>query len=152
MFFQIVETNWKWVQARCSVPGVLYLWALPCRWATSQFGHSGHLERRCSTCLPFSFVSRLLYLSFYNCVPDADMSINKLGAPCAPAEPNHVYVEGCERGRASGPFAARAQVESRCVTKHQWNFKTSSMTRIRFVYSDLYYPHTISLQNLWSYF
>lgn len=102
------------------------------------------LERRCSTCLPFSFVSHLLYLSFYNCVPDADMSINKLGAPCAPAEPNNVYVEGCKRGRASGRFSARAQVESRCVTKHQCNFKTRTMTRVRFVNSDLYYPHVQS--------
>lgn len=108
--------------SRCS-SSIQYLWALPCRWATSQFGHSGHFEHRCSTCLPFSFVSHLLYLSFYYCVPDTDMSINKLGAPCAPAEPNHVYVEACQCGRrgASGHFSAWAQVESRCVTKHQSN-------------------------------
>ena len=85
-------------------------------------------EFGCSALLPFfPFVPHLLYLSFYNRVPDPDMSINKLGLPL------HYQTQAMFTfrpvligwGGPSGPLGPSrtaslwAQVESRCATKHQ---------------------------------
>lgn len=53
----------------------------------------------------FSFVLHLLYLSFYNCVPDPDTSINKLGLSILnQAQAMFMFRPGLGGGRASGPL------------------------------------------------
>lgn len=78
----------------------------------------------CITVLPFSFVPHLLYLSFYNCVPDPDMSINKRGLPLLNQTQAMFMFRPVLGGGHLDHWAClttsfQAQVESRCATKHQ---------------------------------
>lgn len=99
-----------------------------CRWATShdcltvlEIVHMCKFGR--TTLLAFSVVSRLLYLSFYNCVPDPDMSINKRGLPLLNQTQAMFMFRPVLRGHldhwARLAASLRAQVESRCASKHQ---------------------------------
>lgn len=96
---------------------------LQCRWARSDHtGNHPHVGR--TALLLFSFVPRLLYLSFYNCVPDPDMSINKRGLPLLnQTQAMFMFrpvLGGGHLDHWAGLTASlRAQVESRCATKHQ---------------------------------
>lgn len=70
-------------------------------------------------------VPLLRYLSFCNCVPDPDMSINKPGVSLLSARPEPCLCSGSCWWAPSGPLGLpwpplrSAQVESRCATKLQ---------------------------------
>lgn len=117
--FNLAHTH---TQTHCNIQ------LLTCRWARShncltilEAMHMYKFGR--STLLPFSFVPHLLYLSFYNCVPDLDMSINKRGLPLL----NQTQAMFMFRPVLGGHLdhwvrlaaSLWAQVESRCATKHQ---------------------------------
>lgn len=62
-------------------------------------------------------VPLLHYLSFCNCVPDPDMSINKRGSPSSQPDPSHVYV----RAHVGGGHLDRWACPRRLFAALRWN-------------------------------